>query len=218
MLVPRYVYAVPYQYLATRRAACESLPSKPQEAGQHASKASGRCPSRPSHAAVEAPSAPGKMRQSLDPDERHRLQPQHTNLLIRIEWDSSGEEIADLDLGCVLLDAQGRSLETVDFNNPTSADGACGYGGDEVGADEGRSDEELFIDTRKINDKAHSVALVASQFAGSFGSSMLDDLEVFIVSLAFRDAASERPWQERAVLKSETLFRGRLVADHFEAE
>ena len=47
---------------------------------------------------------------------------------------------------------------------------------------------------------------------------MLDDLEVFIVSLAFRDAASERPWQERAVLKSETLFRGRLVADHFEAE
>ena len=158
------------------------------------------------------------MRQSLDPDERHRLQPQHTNLLIRIEWDSSGEEIADLDLGCVLLDAQGRSLETVDFNNPTSSDGACGYGGDEVGADEGRSDEELFIDTRKINDKCHSVALVASQFAGSFGSSMLDDLEVFIVSLAFRDAASERPWQERAVLKSETLFRGRLVADHFEAE
>ena len=158
------------------------------------------------------------MRQSLDPDFRHRLQPQHTNLLIRIEWDSSGEEIADLDLGCVLLDAQGRSLETVDFNNPTSSDGACGYGGDEVGADEGRSDEELFIDTRKINDKCHSVALVASQFAGSFGSSMLDDLEVFIVSLAFRDAASERPWQERAVLKSETLFRGRLVADHFEAE
>ena len=141
------------------------------------------------------------MRQSLDPDERHRLQPQHTNLLIRIEWDSSGEEIADLDLGCVLLDAQGRSLETVDFNNPTSSDGACGYGGDEVGADEGRSDEELFIDTRKINDKCHSVALVASLFAGSFGSSMLDDLEVFIVSLAFRDAASERPWQERAVLK-----------------
>ena len=73
------------------------------------------------------------MRQSLDPGFRHRLQPQHTNLLIRIEWDSSGEEIADLDLGCVLLDAQGRSLETVDFNNPTSSDGACGYGGDEVG-------------------------------------------------------------------------------------
>ena len=52
----------------------------------------------------------------------------------------------------------GPVLETVDFNNPTSADGACGYGGDEVGADEGRSDEELFIDTRKINDKCHSVA------------------------------------------------------------
>ena len=60
----------------------------------------------------------------------------------------------------------GPVLETVDFNNPTSADGVR-LRGDEVGADEGRSDEELFIDTRKINDKCHSVALVASQFAGS---------------------------------------------------
>ena len=116
----------------------------------------------------------------------------------------------------VLLDNQGRVLEVVDFNNPISNDRAAAHGGDVVSAEAGRKSETLFIDTRRFSHSVQAVALVASQFAGTFGSSRVDDLEITVRHLSFVDSsqpseASMTSFKSRGVLRAHDLFAARLA-------
>lgn len=77
-----------------------------------------------------------------------------TELVIEVRWESRGET-CDVDLGCVLLDAQGRVLEIIDFNNPVSNDRGVSHGGDAVD-----SKEQLFVDTRKLKWTAAVTAMI----------------------------------------------------------
>lgn len=107
-------------------------------------------------------------------------------------------------------------MEVVDFNNPISNDRAAAHGGDVVSAEAGRKSETLFIDTRRFSHSVQAVALVASQFAGTFGSSRVDDLEITVRHLSFVDSsqpseASMTSFKSRGVLRAHDLFAARLA-------
>ncbi|MEM6647833.1 MAG: TerD family protein, partial [Bacteroidota bacterium] len=78
-------------------------------------------------------------------------------VMIEVRWESRGET-CDVDLGCVLLDAQGRVLEIIDFNNPMSNDRSVRHGGDAVDCK-----EQLYVGMK--NTAAVTVMLFNKTFA-----------------------------------------------------
>jgi len=143
--------------------------------------------------------------------QRERLAPTQTDLLIQVSWSSRGEALSDIDLLCVLLDNQGRVIEVVDFNNPVDRNRAVAHGGDAFSADDAAAKaEHLFLDTRRLGPRVAAAALCASQFAGTFGGSLLGTLELKVQQLHFVDSAApgEAPaaWDKRALRAMTGIF------------
>nr|WP_024967820.1 TerD family protein [Pantoea sp. IMH] len=77
-----------------------------------------------------------------------------------------GSDSIDLDASCVLLDAQGKVIDTVSFRQLSSKDGAIVHTGDNLTGEGDGDDEVIKADLSRLSPNVEFLALTVNSFRG----------------------------------------------------
>lgn len=76
------------------------------------------------------------------------------------------KQSVDLDASCVVLDRNGRLLDTVWFRQLQSRDGSIVHSGDNRSGDAAGDDERINVDLGRLPAEAHAMVFVINSFTG----------------------------------------------------
>lgn len=114
--------------------------------------------------------------------------PSNISILLGLQWDFVGENPVDLDCSCVAFDAEGMVVETIFFNNLTSAGGYMLHTGDnQTGEDEGEDDESLIFHMSKIPPEVKHLMVCVSSYTGA-DFTYVEKARVRVVNLATKES------------------------------
>jgi tellurium resistance protein TerZ len=90
-----------------------------------------------------------------------------STISVGVNWELAAGSSADLDLGCLMVDARNNLVDLVNYQQLRSKCGAVRHGGDSRGdAGDGRDDELLSVHLDLLSDEVRYIAFYLSSYKG----------------------------------------------------